>query len=142
MKSKLVILVELSYKDEKILRHLVNFLLSKFNLHYYDSVSRWNSGSVGIFVGRYTASEANSILGIILNYLDKYRPFIQFLALNYDRFWLTRSKIHVLVGKSLTVNHKLNLPVTGVLQVNSLITLLPRNIINIIYLLKRNETRT
>lgn len=138
MKYKLLILIELSYKDESTLRHLINSFLSKFNLNYYDYVKKWNTGSVGIFIGRYSTRELKSKLVTILNSLDKYRPFIQFLALNYNGFWLSRKKINYLIDKNLTINNFIELPLISIFQLNQLSFFLQKNMIDIILLLLKN----
>lgn len=98
----IVFLIEQSYIDSNIKNNLVKSFYINYKLTYLNQPYGNIPGNVGALVGNFTAAQFKHFTKHILSDLDKYHPFIRFIGLNYNRYWMTASQIASLLKLNIS----------------------------------------
>lgn len=134
----IIILIEQSYIDSNIQKHLRNHFKLRYELTYVNKSYGGIIGNVASLVGYYDDAYFHHNIIHIINDLEKYSPFIKLLALNFNRYWIPKSKFKLLKGLMFTSNHYfITSHLNPVIQLNSS---LEGSIKSIIYLLEKKKT--
>lgn len=93
MKINIVFLIEQSYVDSNIKNNLIKSFYLNYKLSYINQTFGSVPGNVGALVGSFTSVQFKQFVRLILNDLDKYHPFLRFIGLNYNNYWISSSQI-------------------------------------------------
>lgn len=131
----LVILVEQSYMDSNIKKHLSNHFKLKYNLTYINRSYGNVVGSIGSLVGTSDDLNIQKEILFILSDLEKYSPFIRFLGVHYNGYWLQRSQLKESISFNMENTNSYDLVTMYFGPISKLTHTIDYNIKSIIYLL-------
>lgn len=93
----LAILIEQSYIDSNIKNHMMKRFYTRYNLNYKNQAVGGMIGNVGSLVGTYTNQQFKQNIQSILSDLEKYHPFLRFIGLNFNTYWISKSQLSQLI---------------------------------------------
>lgn len=137
----LVILIEQSYIDSNIKKHLIRSFLLKHKLIYQNQAYGGVVGNIGCFIGSYTELEFQQGIQPILDDLEKYHPFLKFIGLNFKKYWVSKQQLKELLPLNLTKSAQLEVTTGYFSPFSSIDQAMNLGIRSLIYLLTyRNDS--
>lgn len=139
MKINIVFLIEQSYVDSNIKDNLVKSFYLNYKLRYINRSFGAIPGKVGALVGNFTDAQFKQLVKSILNDLDKYHPFLRFIGLNYNGYWISTSQVTSLLKLNLNESSKYDLSTTFMHPITNINQAFISSITTILFLLERKD---
>lgn len=138
----LAILIEQSYIDSNIKNHIIKQFYTKYGLKYKNYSVGGVIGNVGSLVGLYTNQQFKQNIKGIISDLEKYHPFLKFIGLNFNTYWISKSHLNKIVKLELEATAKIQLPTTYLFPISLYNQAFNRGIYTLIYLLSNKNEST